>query len=361
MVEIKGEILPVLEQIEQTHKLPKEEIIKSIETAITNAGIKFFGSGYKIVTDIDVENVEIKTYMIKKVVDIVKDEKQEISLEEAKKIKEDSKTGDEIRILLDNEVFLRIAAQTAKKALTQKIRESFKRNVYEEYQSKIGEIIVGTVYAIRGKTMILDLGKVEGILPQREQVFKENLRVGQVVKVLVKDVERTKKGVNVIVSRFDKNFIKKLFEYEIPEIKDGIIEIVKIVRAAGHRTKIVLKSNNPKVDPVGSCVGVRGARIRPIINELRGEKVDLIPYTENILKFIEYSLSPWKPQKIEIIDEQNKQVKVYLPINIFNTISEKNNLNLNLAKELTGWDIRLEIPKESAEKISDKNETKTQQ
>lgn len=356
MVEVKSEILPVLEQIEQTHKLPKEEIIKSIEMAITNAGIKFFGSGYRIITEIDVKTVEIKTYMIKRVVDIVTNDKQEISLEDAIKINPEIKLGDEIRILLDNEAFLRIAAQTAKRALTQKIRESFKKNVYEEYCSKIGEIITGTIYAIRGKTIVLDLGKVEGILPQREQVFKENLKIGQVIKVLVKEVERTKKGVNVIVSRFDKNFIKKLFEYEIPEIKDGTIEIVKIVRAAGYRSKIVLKSNNPKVDPVGACVGVRGTRIRPIINELRGEKIDLIPYTENVLKFIEYSLSPWKPQKIEIINEQTKQAKAYLPKD--NTVSEKNNLNLNLAKELTGWDIKLEILQSSS---INKNETKTQQ
>ncbi len=359
MVEIKGEILPVLEQIEQIHKLSREEIIKTIESSITNAGIKFFGSGYKIVTEIDIGNVEIKTYMIKKVVDVVNNDKQEISLEEAKNIKSDAKIGEEIKILLDNESFLRIAAQSAKKALTQKIRESFKKNIYEEYSSKIGEIVSGNVYAIRGKTIILDLGKVEGILPQREQVFKENFKVGQIIKVLIKDIEKTSKGINVIVSRFDKNFILKLFETEIPEIKEGVIEIVKIVRAAGYRTKILLKSNNPKVDPVGSCVGVRGARIKPIINELRGEKIDLIPYTEDISKLIEYSLSPWKPKKVEIIDEQKKQAKAYLPKSLYNTIGNKNNLNLNLAKELTGWDIKLEPLQETTESTENKNETET--
>ncbi|MCX7716005.1 MAG: transcription termination factor NusA [Endomicrobia bacterium] len=355
MVEIKSEILPALEQIEQVHKIARDEIIKLIESAVTSAANKFFGSGYKIISEIKIEdNVEINTYIVKRVVDKVEDEKQEILLKEANKIVEGCKIGDEIKILVNNESFFRIAAQSAKKVVLQKLRENYKKNLYKEYESKIGEIIPATVYAFRGKTIVLDLDKVEGLLPQREQVFKEKFKIGQRIKVLIKNVEQTKRGITIITSRFDKNFIKKLFEAEIPEIKDGTIEIVNIVRAAGYRTKIVLKSNNPKVNPVGSCVGIRGVRIKPIITEIQGERIDLIPYTEDIAKFIAYSLSPWEPQKVEIVDEQKRIAKVYLPQNVYETTSGKNNINLNLAKELTGWDIKLEVSTNSGNNIEEK-------
>ena len=347
MVEIKSELLPALEQIEKLHKVPKEDIIKLIETSITNAALKFFGTEYKIVSEMDIENAKVNTYIIKKVVEKVNDDKVEISFKEALNIKPDCKIGEEIRIPVDNENFFRIAAQLAKKIVIQKLRESYKRNVYEEYSSKIGEIITSSVYGMRGKDIILELEKAECILPQREQVFKEKLKPGQQIKVLIKEVRQKKKGVVVIVSRFDKNFIKKLFETEIPELKDKTIEIVDIVRAAGYRTKIVLKSNNPKVDPVGSCVGVRGARIKPIINELQGERIDLIPYTEDIEKFIAFSLSPWEVAKVEIVDKDKKIAKAYLPQKIYET-ALRNNININLAKELTGWEIKIEPYKEQA-------------
>jgi N utilization substance protein A len=355
MVEIKSELLPALEQIEKLHKVPKEDIIKLIETSITNAALKFFGSEYKIVSEMDVESAKVNTYILRKVVEKVNNDKQEISLEEAKRIKPDCKIGDEIRIPVDNENFFRIAAQLAKKIIIQKLRESYKKNVYEEYSSKIGEIITSSVYGMRGKDIILELDKAEGILPQREQVFKEKLKPGQQIKVLVKEVYQKRKGVVVIVSRFDKNFIKKLFETEIPELRDKTVEIVNIVRAAGYRTKIVLKSNNPKVDPVGSCVGVRGARIKPIINELQGERIDLIPYTEDIEKFIAFSLSPWEISKVEIVDKDKKIAKVYVPQKMYDT-AVKNNINLNLAKELTGWEIKIEPFKEQNQSGDKKNE-----
>jgi len=358
MVEIKSEILPALEQIEKLHKVSREDIIKLIETSVTNAALKFFGSEYKIISEMDLENVKVNTYILKKVVENVKDEKQEISLQEALNIEPNCKVGDEIKILVNNEKFFRIAAQLAKKIVVQKLRESYKRNVYEEYCSKIGELISSSVYMIKGKDIILDLDKAEGILPYREQVYKEKLKPGQQIKVLIKEVHQKKKGVAVIVSRFDKNFIKKLFESEIPEIKDKIIEIVNISRAPGYRTKIVLKSNNPKVDPVGSCVGIRGTRIKPIINELQGERIDLIPYTDNIEKFIAFSLSPWKVDKVEIVDAEKKIAKAYIPQKIYDAVADKTNINLNLAKEITGWEIKLEPSKEqqSDDKKDEKQE-----
>ncbi|MCX7911024.1 MAG: transcription termination factor NusA [Endomicrobia bacterium] len=343
MTEIKVEdILPALEQIEKLHKVSRNEIIKFIELAVTSAANKFFGSEHKIITVINTDNFNIQTFIIKKVVNNVTNEKQEISLEEAKKYNSEAKIGDEIKILVDNASFLRLAAQSAKKVVIQRLRESYKKNLLEEFESKIGEVISANVYAIRGKTIILEIvGGVEGIIPQREQVFKEKFKIGQTIKVLVKEVEKTKKGIRVIASRFDKNFIKKLFMSEIPEIKENVVEIVNIVRAAGNRTKIVLKSNNPKVDPVGSCVGVKGSRIKLIIDELQGEKIDLIPYTEDILKFIALCLSPWKVEKVEIEDPDKKIARVYLSKSLYDTVYGKSNINVNLAKELTNWDIKI--------------------
>ncbi|MCX7956804.1 MAG: transcription termination factor NusA [Endomicrobia bacterium] len=344
------DIMPALEQIERLHKVPKNEVIKYIESAITAAASKFFGSDCKIETKINLEKVEIQTFIIKKVVEVVTNDHKEISLEEAKKILPDVKIGDEVKIVVNSESFKMLAAKTAKRVVIQRLNESYKRNIFEEYSSKIGKIVTGVVYAIRGKTVILTIDNLEGIIPQREQVFKEKFKINQEIKVLIKDVERTRKGIRIIASRFDKNFIKELFSNEIPEIKDNIIEIVKIVRAAGHRTKIILKSNNPKIDPVGSCVGIKGARIKTIIEELQGEKIDLVPYTENIEKLIAYSLVPWKVEKVEIEDKDKKIAKVYLSKNLYDFARSKGSININLAKELTGWDIRILLSETTEEK-----------
>jgi N utilization substance protein A len=354
MVEIKNSILPALEQIEKLHKIKKEEIIAAIENAITSAAKKYFGSECKIVTEIDIDTAESKTYIVKKVVETVTNPNTEISLQDAKTKNPDAKIGDEIKIVVDSEAFTRIAAQASKRVIVQRIKESDKKNVLAEIESQIGKVVPATVYNISGKTIIVDLGKTEGLLPQREQVFREKFRIGQHLKVLIKSVEQTSKGITVIVSRFDKEFIKKLFETEIPEIKEGIVEILNIVRAPGYRTKILVKTNNPKVDPVGACVGMKGTRIKPIIDELQGERIDLIPYSSDIQKLISYSLSPIKPDKTEIVDEKNKIAKVFVEQKLYETITSKNNINLNLAKELTGWNILVEPskvePKEKQEK-----------
>lgn len=342
MVEIKNSILPALEQIEKIHKIKKEEIVSAIEEAITSAAKKYFGSDCRIVTEINIDTADSKTYIIKKVVKNVTDANKEISEEDALEKNKDVKIGDEIKILVDSEVFTRIAAQASKRVIVQRIKESDKMNVLTEFESRIGQIIPATIYSISGKTIILDLGKAEGLLPQREQVFREKFRIGQHLRVLVKSVEHTSRGITVIVSRFDKEFIKKLFESEIPEIKEGIVEILNIVRAPGYRTKILVKTNNLKVDPVGACVGMKGTRIKPIIDELQGERIDLIPFSDDPQKLISYSLSPIKPDKTQIVDQNNKIAKVFVEQKIYDTIISKNNINLNLAKELTGWTITVE-------------------
>lgn len=350
MVDVKTSIIPALEQIERVHKLTKEEIIAAIEDAINSAARKYLGPAHQIVTEINLETADPRTYIIKKAVAKVTNSDTEISLADARAINPQAALGDDIRILINNDEFTRIAAQTAKRIITQRIRESDKKNVYADFESRIGQVVTGSVFNISGKAIIVDLGKAEGLMPQREQVFKEKFKIGDTIKVLIKSVEHSRKGVTVIVSRFDKEFIAKLFEAEIPEVKDGIVEIRAIVRAPGYRTKLMVSSRNPRVDPVGACVGMKGMRIRPIIDELQGERIDLIPYTEDPVKLVTYALSPVKPESVSIVDAANKIARVGVTRKVYDTIMAKNNINLNLAKELTGWDIRLEAVPESGTK-----------
>ncbi len=342
MVEVKTSIIPALEQIERVHKLSKEEIIAAIEDAINSAARKYLGPTYRIVTEINLETADPRTYVIKKVVAAVADADREISVEDARAVNPQASVGDEVRILINNDEFTRIAAQAAKRIITQRIRESDKKNVYADFESRIGQVVTGVVYNISGKAIIVDLGKAEGLMPQREQVFKEKFKIGDHLKVLIKGVEHGRRGITVIVSRFDKDFIVKLFEAEIPEVKEGIVEIRNIVRAPGYRTKLMVSSRNPRVDPVGACVGMKGMRIRPIIEELQGERIDLIPYTEDPVKLVTYALSPVKPESVSIVDAEAKVARVVVTRKVYDTIMSKNNINLNLAKELTGWNMLLE-------------------
>jgi|YNPBryBLVA2012_1023415.scaffolds.fasta_scaffold00073_23 N utilization substance protein A len=349
MVDVKTSIIPALEQIERVHKLSKEEIIAAIEDAINTAARKYLGPTYRVVTEINLETADPRTYIVKKVVAAVSDPDTEISVGDARTVNPGATLGGEVRILINNDEFTRIAAQAAKRIITQRIRESDKKNVYADFESRIGQVVNGVVYNISGKAVIVDLGKAEGLMPQREQVFKEKFKIGDHLKVLIKGVEHGRKGVTVIVSRFDKDFIAKLFEAEIPEVKDGVVQIRSIVRAPGYRTKLMVSSNNPRVDPVGACVGMKGMRIRPIIEELQGERIDLIPYTEDPIRLVTYALSPVKPESVTIVDTAEKTARVTVTKRVYDTIMSKNNINLNLAKELTGWNMLLEaIPEPGA-------------
>ncbi len=255
----------------------------------------------------------------------------------------DEDTG-EAKILLDGKDvtpagFGRIAAQTAKQVILQKIRETEKQVVYDEYSDKIGTLINGTIFRIEdaGK-IVLDLGKVHGILPQSEQVETESYRPGQRLKVIVKDVKKGTKGTEVIVSRADADFVVKLFEQEVPEITQGVVVIKAIAREAGSRTKMAVFSTEEKIDPVGSCVGQKGVRVQSIISELYGEKIDVIPYSQSIEKFIAASLSPAKVTNVEIIEDENRAV-VTVPEDQQSLAIGREGQNARLANKLTGWRI----------------------
>jgi transcription termination/antitermination protein NusA len=249
----------------------------------------------------------------------------------------------EARILKDGEDvtpagFGRIAAQTAKQVILQKIRETEKDVVMDEFKGKIGTIVNGNVFRVEGGIVILDLGKAHGILPPQEQVETENYRLGQRLKVLIKDIRDSSKGAEIIVSRSDPEFIKKLFEQEVPEILSGVVRIEAIAREAGSRTKMAVSSSDEKIDPVGSCVGQKGVRVQSIISEVFGEKIDIIPYSSSVEKFVAASLSPARVTEVEL-DMENKKALVSVPEDQQSLAIGKEGQNARLANKLTKWKI----------------------
>jgi len=355
-METKNELISVLQQIEKEKGIKKEDILKVIQMALISAYKKHVGEKVNLEVSINPETGSVNTFAVKKIVEKVTNPNIEISLEEAKKnenISEtDLKIDNEIKIPFAIHDFSRIAAQVAKQVIIQKIRESEKQKLYEEFKSKEGRIITGIVYRIVDKNIIVDLGKTESILPYNEQIHSEKLNRGDHIKVLVVKVEPGSQIPRILISRSRAEFIKKLLEFEVPEIYEKIVEIVNIVRQPGMRTKIVVKSNNPKVDPVGACVGVRGSRIKPIINELHGEHIDFIHYSDNIVKFITDAFSPAKISTVNIIDEQQKIVEVIVPDNFLGMAIGKNGTNVNLVTKLTGWtiDVKSETEKQQEQK-----------
>lgn len=266
----------------------------------------------------------------------------EVELEDELDAKIDAATGEASIFKNGKDVtpsgFGRIAAQTAKQVILQKIRETEKDVILNEFKGKVGEIILGHVFRIEHGLVILDLGKAHGIMPQPEQVNTENYRVNQKIKVLIKDIREGNRGTEIIVSRSSEDFVKKLFEQEVPEIASAVVKIESIAREPGFRTKMAVSSTDEKVDPVGSCVGQKGVRVQSIINELFGEKIDIIPYSTSIEKYIASSLSPAKVSEVEL-DQENKRALVTVPEDQQSLAIGKEGQNARLANKLTRWRI----------------------
>jgi N utilization substance protein A len=344
----KGELLMALEQIEKDKKIRKEDILTVIENALVSAYKKHVGRNVNVEAKVDTETGEMVASVIKVVVKDVANPLVEISVQDAKKLGQSSEIGAEVKIYLDTQDFSRIAAQTAKQVIVQKIRESERDSLIEEMKEKVGQITTGVIYRIANKNLIVDLGKAEAILPVSEQVFKEKFNEGQHIRAVIVKVGKNVKGLEIILSRASIEFVKRLFELEVPEIYEKVVEIVNVVRDAGMRTKIAVSSNNPKVDPVGACVGVRGARIKPIIDELRGERIDLTTYSYDPAKYIAGALSPAKVISVVIISEENKKAEVLVTDDMLSLAIGKNGHNVRLAAKLTGW--RIDVKSEGQKK-----------
>ena len=341
------ELIIAMDELEKEKGIKKDVLIESIETALITAYKRNFDSAaadnVKVV--MDSETGETHLYIEKEVVEVVEDEKLQITLENAHKISKKLQIGDTAQIEVVPKNFGRIAAQTAKQVIIQKIREVSREVMFNEFSEKKGEIVSGIIQKADSGVVILDLGKLEGVMVQKEQVPTEKYRVNDKIRAYILDVEKGAKGApQVMISRAHADFVRKLFELEIPEIYEGVIEIKSISRDAGSRSKIAVYSQNENIDPVGSCVGQKGIRIQNIINELNGEKIDVIEWNEDPSIYISAALLPAQVLAVDIKEEE-KFAQVIVPDDQLSLAIGKSGQNARLAARLTNW--KIDIKSES--------------
>lgn len=339
------ELIVAMKELEGERGISKDYILDSLEIALVTAYKRNFDAAENVKVVIDRETGETHVYSSKTVVEAAKDACYEISLDEARKISKKYEIGDVVDVEIIPKNFGRIAAQTAKQVVVQKIREAEREIIYSEFNDKKGEIVTGIVQKADGNAVVLDLGRLEGIMPLKEQISTEEYKVNDKVRGYVLDVEKGIKGnPQVIVSRSHPDFVRRLFEFEIPEIYEGLIEIKNISRDAGSRSKVAVYSTNENIDPVGSCVGQKGVRIQNIINELHGEKIDVIEWNEDPAVFIAAALLPAQVLAVDIKDEE-KFAQVIVPDDQLSLAIGKSGQNARLAAKLTNW--KIDIKSES--------------
>ena len=335
------EFLDALTELEREKNISKEDIITAIEDAVELAYKKNYGNYPNVRVLVDREDGEVLVLMSKEVVEEVEDDMMEVSLEEARSYDERYEVGDVIEYQVDPKDFGRIAAQTAKQVVVQRIREAERRNSYDEFVNKQGEIITAKIERINNGTMFLSVGNSEGILPLSEQVKTESFNVGDRIKVYVIDVKKATKGPQIFLSRSHPGLVRRLFELEVPEISDGTVEIKGIAREAGSRTKIAVYSHDENVDPVGACVGNRGTRVQNIVDELFGEKIDIIVWDEDPAVLISNVLRPAEVEGVYInyISEKEKMATAVVPEQQLSLAIGREGQNVRLAARVSGWKI----------------------
>jgi N utilization substance protein A len=333
---MSNEILAIFQQVEKMKNIPEGELIKAFERGITSAAKKVYGGKPEI--RVDLNGGEVQFYWKKAVVEEVTNEYVEINVEDARKIKPEAKLGDIMEVLFYPKEFGRIAAQTTKQVITQKIREVEKEQIFQEYKLKEGDIITGVVHANENGSLVIDMGQVEGILRDKEQVPKEEYRIGDRIRAYVLKTNRGKEGARLELSRTHPNFIKEIFAMEVTEVDQGVVEIKYVAREPGVKTKVVVASNDPHVDPVGACIGVKGSRIQTIIRELHGEKVDVVLYSDDIKKYLQSAIAPIEIRDI-YIDEPNKYTIIAVPDEQFSQVIGKNGVNMRLVAKITKWKV----------------------
>lgn len=339
------DFIRAVDELEKEKGISKEVVIDAIETALISGFKKNYGKNGIVKVDIDTETGDYKVYSEKTVVEFVEDDSIQIDLEKAKAVDKKYEIGDIVKIQVrPKEDFGRIAAQTSRQVILQKIREAERENIYEEFHGRESEIVTGTVQRISKNNIFVNLGKVEGILTEGEQIPGEIFRQGERIKAVILDVKNTSKGANITLSRTHPNLVKRIFELEVPEIYDGVIDIFSISREAGSRSKIAVITNDENVDPVGSCVGNKGTRVKSIVDEINGEKIDIIVYDKDPAKFIANSLSPANAVNV-IVNEKSKSAMVIVPDFQLSLAIGKEGQNARLAAKLTGW--KIDIKSES--------------
>ncbi|MBR4169033.1 MAG: transcription termination/antitermination protein NusA [Lachnospiraceae bacterium] len=332
------ELMEALTILEKEKDISRETLFEAIETSLMTACKNHFGKADNVKVEIDRDTCEFRVFAEKEVVKEVEDPVLQISVADAKLIKEKAKAGDVVEVNIESKEFGRIATQNAKNVILQKIREEERSAIYNQYHDKEKNIVTGVVQRYAGRNLSIDLGKADALLTENEQVKSEHLKPNDRVKVYVLEVKDTNKGARILVSRTHPELVKRLFEEEVTEVRDGTVEIKAIAREPGSRTKIAVWSNDPDVDPVGACVGMNGSRVNAIVDELNGEKIDIINWDENPGFLIENALSPAKVVFV-IADGDEKTAKVVVPDSQLSLAIGKEGQNARLAARLTGFKI----------------------
>ncbi len=344
-----NEFAVAVKQLVSDKGISEDLILKTIEMALLAAYKKKFGTASNAETYIDEDNHVVKIYSKKEITEVVKNPVFEISVSDAKKLHSGAELGDELLIEVKPEEFGRIAAQTAKQVVRQRLKEIEKDVVYNEFKQREGEMIVGYFHRERGGTIYVNLGKTEGIMPRSQQSPREHYRVGDRIKAFLLEVKKETKGPQIILSRSHPGFVKKIFELEVPEIADGTITIENIVRDPGYRTKVAVFSPRDEIDPVGACVGLKGIRIQSIVGELEGEKIDILKWDTDIRRYIVNAMNPVKIIRIFITDEEKKEALLVVPESQLSIAIGRQGQNIRLVSKLVGWRLDVITEKEFEE------------
>ncbi len=354
----RPELLQVADTVARDKGIDRDEVLQAMEQAIQKAGRSKYGLEYDIRAEIDRKNGEIKLMRFREVADPVENEATQIKLEEAKQLNPEAEVGDFLTDPLPPIDFGRIAAQTAKQVIVQRVRDAERQRQYNEFKDRVGEIVNGLVKRVEFGNVVVDLGRAEAILRRDELLPRESFRQGERVRAYIYDVRQEVRGPQIFLSRTHPQFMAKLFAQEVPEIYDGIIEIKAVARDPGSRAKIAVISNDSGIDPVGACVGMRGSRVQAVVAELQGEKIDIIPWSQDPATFVVNALAPAEVAKV-VMDEEQRRIEVVVPDDQLSLAIGRRGQNVRLASQLTGWDIDILTEAEESERRQEEFRTRS--
>ena len=337
----------VIDQVAKEKGIARDTLVEALEAALVSAARKKFGNRVELEAQFTDDSGEIEVFLFKDVVENVEDHTTQIDLETARtELDPEAEIGDQLGMKMDTEAFGRIAAQTAKQVIMQKVKDAERENIYAEYKDRKGDVVTGMGQPYEKRNIVVNLGRAEAILPYSEQIPRENYRQGDRIRALILDVRRTQKDPQIILSRANASFLVKLFEQEVPEIAEAIVRIMCAAREPGQRAKIGVRSSDADVDPVGACVGMKGSRVQAVVQELRGEKIDIIPWNDDPAHFVCNALQPAEISKV-IIDSDSNTMEVIVADDQLSLAIGKRGQNVRLAARLTGW--KIDVRSESKE------------
>ncbi len=354
----RPELLQVADTVARDKGIDRDEVLQAMEQAIQKAGRSKYGLEYDIRAEIDRKNGEIKLMRFREVAEPVENEATQITLTEAQRLNPEAEIGDFLTDPLPPIDFGRIAAQTAKQVIVQRVRDAERQRQYKEFKDRVGEIVNGLVKRVEFGNVVVDLGRAEAILRRDELLPRESFRQGERVRAYIYDVRQEVRGPQIFLSRTHPQFMAKLFAQEVPEIYDGIIEIKAVARDPGSRAKIAVISNDSGIDPVGACVGMRGSRVQAVVAELQGEKIDIIPWSQDPATFVVNALAPAEVAKV-VMDEEQRRIEVVVPDDQLSLAIGRRGQNVRLASQLTGWDIDILTEAEESERRQEEFRTRS--